>query len=161
MYLGSQIQKEYFDDDIGSHNIIESSAGYVKDGIERYVGELKELPAKKEISYLMGGFIDGKPILPLYCQRPSGHLGVAQFLENNVLHDKKGSLYLLERLEIVKTLEYRKHYSSNPDFPEFIFSWLQFTPFGLEVYRHCVRDPVVQKKPTKGAPKSRRRSSKD
>jgi len=146
MYLGSQIQKEYFDDDTSSHNTIESSAGYVRDSIERYVGELKELPAENEVSYLMGDFIDGKPILPLYCQLPSGYLGVSQFLESKILHEKKGSLYLLERLEILKTLEYRRQYSSNPDFPEFIFSWLQFTPFGLEVYQHCVRDPVHKKR---------------
>jgi hypothetical protein len=77
-------------------------------------------------------------MLPLYCQLPSEHLGVSQFLESNALHKHRGSLYLLERLELVKTLEFRRRYGLHPDFAEFVFVWSQLTPLGLEVYRHCV-----------------------
>jgi hypothetical protein len=159
LYLGSQIPKVLFDDEVGTHQIIESAAGYVKESIAEYVSSLAELPTEKEVSYLMGDFIDEKPILPLYCDIPTVHLGVSQHLESNVLHHQTGSLYLLERLELVKTLEHRKRYSSNPDFPEFVFSWLQFTPFGLEVYRHCVRTPV-RKKRSRSARKSKPESQR-
>jgi hypothetical protein len=137
-YLGSQIQKEYVSEEVSTHNIVESSAGYVRNAIQEYVDGLQELPAEKEVAYLMGDFIDGKPILPLYCQLPSEHLGVSQFLESNAVRDHRGSLYLLERLEMLKTLEFRLKYSSEPDSAEFIFVWSQLTPFGLEVYQHCV-----------------------
>jgi Abortive infection alpha len=155
-YLGTQIQETYFQDDIGAHDIIESSAGYARRALSDFITKLPELPGEREVEYLMGTFVEGKPILPLYCHLPSGHLGVSQLLESNVLHQQRGPLYLLERLGLVKSMEYRQQYSSHPDFPEFIFSWLQLTPFGLDIYQHCVQKSSQKK--SKASSKKKKRS---
>jgi len=158
--LGLQIQKEYFDDDVGAHDIIEGSAGYVTRALGEYIDKLKKLPGEREVQYLVGDFLEGKPIFPLYCHLPSGHMGVSQVLESSVLHESRGSLYLLERLGILKSMEFRKQYSPDRDFPEFIFTWLQLTPFGLEVYKHCVRPPEKKQKRSPAPEKKQKRSPK-
>jgi hypothetical protein len=76
-----------------------------------------------------------------------------------LMHERRGSLYLLERLELVKTLEFRLRYSAAPDSAEFIFAWLQLTPFGLEVYRHCVI-PFEKAPPRKNASKTKRKTKR-
>jgi Abortive infection alpha len=159
-YLGSQVQETYFQDDLRAHDIIESSAGYVRRALSDLITKLSELPGEREVQYLMGAFVEGKPVLPLYCHLPSGHLGVTQVLESNVLHEQRGSLYLLERLGLVKSMEYRQQYSSHPDFPEFIFAWLQLTPFGLEIYQHCVQK-ASQKKGKRSSAKKKRSGAGD
>jgi hypothetical protein len=131
--------------------------------MSRILDGLRELPGEDEVAYLMGDFIQGKPILPLYCQLPSEYLGVSQFLESNALNEHRGSLYLLERLELVRTLEFRRRYSPDPNFAEFIFVWSQLTPLGLEVYRHCVMPldeaPASAKKAAKKTTKGRKKNN--
>jgi hypothetical protein len=99
-------------------------------------------------------------MLPLYCQLLSEYLGVSQFVESNALNEHRGSLYLLERLELVRTLEFRRRYSPDPNSAEFIFVWSQLTPLGLEVYRHCVIPFKQTPTERKGSKEKRKRTKK-
>ena len=76
------------------------------------------------------------PVIPLFYHVP--HLpGVTKTVETNFSTVDKGSIFLLERLEILKAQEMRFKLSADEQIADFVLSYAQLTAFGVEVFLQC------------------------
>ena len=54
-------------------------------------------------------------------------------------------MFLLERLEVLKSQEARFKLSEDPQISELVISYAKLTAFGVEVFRECAGPPVGKK----------------
>jgi hypothetical protein len=64
---------------------------------------------------------------------------VTKVIDTNYSGVDRGSIFLLERLEILKSEEARFQVSEDhPDIADVVISYAKLTAFGVEVFRECV-----------------------
>jgi hypothetical protein len=77
------------------------------------------------------------PVIPIFYHIPFS-AGVTKTVDTNFSTDDKGSIFLLERLGILKSQEARFKLTEDPEIAEMVISYASLTAFGVEVYHECV-----------------------
>jgi hypothetical protein len=77
------------------------------------------------------------PIIPLFYHIPVKR-GITRTVATNYSTEDRGSIFLLERLEILKSQEARFKLSDDPDIADMVLSYAKLTAFGVEVFRECI-----------------------
>ena len=94
------------------------------------------------------------PVIPIFFHIPFSP-GVTRVVDTNFSTDDKGSIFLLERLEILKSQEARFKLSDDPQIAELVIPYAQLTPFGGRSVSR-VRGPFGWKRAQEDAPKKAR-----
>jgi hypothetical protein len=77
------------------------------------------------------------PVIPIFYHIPM-QPGITKTITTNYSSVDRGSVFLLERLEILKSEEARFQLSEDPDIADAVISYAKLTAFGVEVFRECV-----------------------
>jgi len=133
--LGSTIEPRLFEDDVSSYQIMDHVNLNVNGVIDYYRAEIKIGMEDKVIDALIRELV-ALPVIPVFYHIPHSQ-GVTKTVDTNFSTTDKGSIFLLERLEILKAQEVRLKLSEDPQIADFVLSYAQLTAFGVEVFLQC------------------------
>lgn len=133
--LGATIEPRLFTDDVSSYQIMDHVNVNIKGVIEKYRAEIKIGMKDDEIDAFIRELV-ALPVIPVFYHIPHSQ-GVTKTVDTNFSTTDKGSIFLLERLEILKSQEVRLTLSEDPQIADFVLSYAQLTPFGVEVFLQC------------------------
>ena len=131
----SSVEPLLFADDASSYQIIDHVNVNVKSIIEGYRAEIKIGMEDKGVDALIQE-LAAFPVIPIFYHIPHSQ-GVTKMVDTNFSTTDKGSIFLLERLEFLKAQETRFQLSEDPQISDFVLSYAQLTPFGVEVLFQC------------------------
>jgi hypothetical protein len=133
--LGSTIEPRLFDDNVSSYQIMDHVNVNIKGVIENHKPEIKIGMEDEGVDALIRELV-ALPVIPVFYHVPHSQ-GVTRTVDTNFSTTDKGSIFLLERLEILKSQEVRLTLSEDPQIADFVLSYAQLTPFGVEVFLQC------------------------
>lgn len=135
--LGSTIEPRLFEDDVSSYQIMDHVNLNINGVIDNYRAraEIKIGMEDKVIDALILELV-ALPVIPVFYHIPHSQ-GVTKTVDTNFSTTDKGSIFLLERLEILKAQEVRLKLSEDPQIADFVLSYAQLTAFGVEVFLQC------------------------
>lgn len=136
--LGSTIEPELFSDDVSSHQIIEHVDVNISDIIDQFLPKFKVGMPDANMDEMLNELVK-LPVIPVFYHIPHSQ-GVTWTVDTNYSTTEKGSIFLLEGLEILKAKELRVPLLPErpQDIADFVLSYAQLTAFGVEVFQQCV-----------------------
>jgi hypothetical protein len=135
--LGSTIEPKLFSDDVSSHQIIEHINVNIRGVIAEHAHDFKIGMPDDDFDVMLHELVT-LPVIPIFYQIPYTQ-GVTRTVETNFSTTDKGSIFLLERLEILKVQEARFKLSEDPQISDLVLAYAHLTAFGVEVFQQCVR----------------------
>jgi hypothetical protein len=142
--LGSTIDPTLFSDDVSSHQIIEHINVNIRGVIAEHARNFKIRMPDDDFDLMLHELVT-LPVIPVFYQIPYTQ-GVTRTVETNFSTTDKGSIFLLERLEILKVEEARFKLSDDPQISDLVLAYAHLTAFGVEVFQQCC-DLSGSKKP--------------
>jgi hypothetical protein len=142
--LGTTIEQKLFDDNVNSHEIAERINDGVRNSLRYNLEQFITPLSETDINVLIGDLSQLHTIL-LFYHIPTTYRGVTKTVSTNFSEEGRGSIFLLERLEVLKSQEMRLPISDDLDVSELVISYAQLTAFGVEVYRECVAGKSIRR----------------
>jgi hypothetical protein len=143
--LGSTIDKDIFTDHVSSHQISEHINVNIRGLIGEHARDFKVGTSDADFDVVLHELVT-LPVIPIFYQIPHTQ-GVTRIVETNFSTTDKGSIFLLERLEILKVQEARFKLSEDLQISDLVLAYAHLTAFGVEVFHQCV-DSSAGKKST-------------
>ena len=135
--LGMAIEPKLLEDKVSSYQIVEHIDTNIQGIIGHHARKFKVAMPDRYIDRMLNDLAGSVPIVPIFYHIPM-QLGVTKTIETNYSGADRGSIFLLERLEILKSEEARFQLSEDPDIADVVISYAKLTAFGVEVFRECV-----------------------
>jgi hypothetical protein len=139
--LGTAIEPKLLEDKVSSYQIVEHFDVNIKGIIGFHAPKFKVDMPDCYIDRMLEKLTGSVPVVPIFYQIPTAHPGLAKTIDTNYSTADRGSIFLLERLEILKSEEARFQLSEAPDIEDLVISYAKLTAFGVEVFRACVGFP--------------------
>jgi hypothetical protein len=133
--LGATIEQRLFDDDVSSYQIMDHVNINITGVIENYKSKITIGMDDTWVDALIKELVS-LPVVPVFYHIPHRE-GVTKTVDTNFSTTDKGSIFILERLEILKAQEVRLKLTPNPNISDFVLSYAQLTAFGVEVFLQC------------------------
>lgn len=134
--LGSTIEPKLFSDDVSSHQIIEHINVNIRGVIAEHACNFKIAMPDDDFDIMLHELVT-LPVIPIFYQIPHTQ-GVTRTVETNFSTTDRGSIFLLERLEILEVQEARFTLSDDPQVSDLVLTYAHLTAFGVEVFQQCV-----------------------
>jgi len=135
--LGTAIEAKLLEDKVSSYQIVEHFDVNIKGIIGHHARNFRVAMPDSYIDGMLAELTRCVPIIPIFYHVPT-QAGVTKTIDTNYSSTGRGSIFLLERLEILKSEEARFQLSEDPDIAEVVISYAKLTAFGVEVFRACV-----------------------
>jgi hypothetical protein len=139
--LGTAIEPKLLEDQVSSYQIVEHFDVSIKGIIGFHAPKFKVDMPDRYIDRMLETLTGSVPVVPIFYHIPTAHPGVTKTIDTNYSTADRGSIFLLERLEILKSEEARFQLSEAPDIEDLVISYAKLTAFGVEVFRACVGFP--------------------
>jgi hypothetical protein len=136
--LGTAIEPKLLEDKVSSYQIVEHFDVNIKGIIGFHAPKFKADMPDCYIDRMLEELTGCVPVVPIFYHIPTAHPGVTKAIDTNYSTADRGSIFLLERLEILKSEEARFQLSEAPDIADLVISYAKLTAFGVEVFRACV-----------------------
>jgi hypothetical protein len=136
--LGTAIDAKLLEDKVSSYQIAE----HIDVNIRGIIGHhaLKFFKVGMPDSYIdrmLRELTRAVPVIPIFYHIPV-QPGVTKVIDTNYSGVDRGSIFLLERLEILESEDTRFQVAEDPDIADVVISYAKLTAFGVEVFRECV-----------------------
>jgi hypothetical protein len=135
--LGRAIQPKLFEDKVSSHQIMDHIDVNIQGIIGYHARKFKIAMPDSYIDRMLRELTRAVPVIPIFYHIPM-QSGVTKTIDTTYAGADRGSIFLLERLEILKSEEARFQLSDDPDISDVVISYAKLTAFGVEVFRECV-----------------------
>jgi hypothetical protein len=135
--LGTTIEPKLFEDKVSSYQIMDHIDVNIDGIIGHHASKFKVAMPESYIDKLLRELIKKVPVIPIFWHIPVQR-GVTRTVDTNYSGADRGSIFLLERLEILKSQEARFELSEDHDIADVVLSYAKLTAFGVEVFRECV-----------------------
>jgi hypothetical protein len=136
--LGTAIQPKLLEDKVSSYQIADHIDVNIRGIIGHHASKFKVAMPDRHIDRMLRELTQAVPVIPIFYHIPM-QLGVTKVVDTNYSSADRGSIFLLERLEILKSEEARFQLSEDdPDIADVVISYAKLTAFGVEVFRECV-----------------------
>jgi hypothetical protein len=135
--LGMAIEPKLLEDKVSSYQVVEHIDTNIQGIMGHHAREFKVAMPGRYIDRMLKNLAGSVPIVPIFYHIPI-ELGITKVIDTNYSGADRGSIFLLERLEILKSEEARFQLSQDPDIADVVISYAKLTAFGVEVFRECV-----------------------
>lgn len=135
--LGTAIQTKLLEDKVGSYQIAEHIETNIRSIIGHHALKFKIRMPDRYIDRMLRELTRTVPVIPIFYHIPY-EPGITKEIVTNYSDADRGSIFLRERLEILKSEEARFKVAANPEIADVVISYAKLTAFGVEVFRECV-----------------------
>jgi hypothetical protein len=136
--LGTAIESKFWEDKASSYQIADHIDVNIRGIIGHHAQKFKIAMPDSYIDRMLRELMRTVPVIPIFYHIPI-QVGVTKVVDTNYSGADRGTIFLLERLEILKSEEGRFQLSEDdPDISDVVISYAKLTAFGVEVFRECV-----------------------